>query len=55
MAGKNYTSIAKNAPKAPTKDGVDNYKVVGGGPNGGSKGGKKSLPKGKKGKSNPGL
>lgn len=45
MAGKGnmgYTSIAKSAPKGTTKAGVDNYKIVGGQPGGGSE------PKGSK-------
>lgn len=56
MAGKKYTSLAKSAPMAPTKAGVDDYKVVGGGPGGGAKGGKKkSLGKMSKGKMNRGV
>lgn len=62
MAGKKYTSIASNEPVAKTKAGVDDYKVIGGQPNspskttnGKSKGGKKSLGKMKRTKTNPGL
>jgi hypothetical protein len=34
--GTGYTSIAKGMPKGTTKAGVDNYKVLGGQPGGGS-------------------
>jgi hypothetical protein len=34
--GGSYTTIAKGMPSASTTAGVDNHKVVGGGPSGGS-------------------